>query len=163
MLGFFTVMQDYPEPQFDTDGNKKIYVSAFAMHSFTPKIGAIDESKQRQIIDILEMPDDWYNMLAYAILKKVAEENNWKHFSIVEDSYAFDDGLCLIGYVNESAKKGYEDGELGHCCLDVSAIKNNKVHFDNNELYKLPEYLNDHNVGIMSRKGMFQWRPYLAC
>ena len=102
-------------------------------------------------------------MLAYKILEKIAEEQGWKYFSVVEDSFIFDDGLTLIGYPDEAAKAGYEDGELGSYCLDVSSIRNNKVFIEEEgEAYDLPEYLAEHNIGFTSRKGTFQWRPYLT-
>ena len=62
---------------------------------------------------------------AYAIgekyLKEQAQVNNWQYYSIVEDSYKYENGLLLIGYEDELSMRGDKDNpsELGSICIDL--------------------------------------------
>ena len=85
--------------------------------------------------------------LAHSILENVAKENNWKYFSIVEDSYSFNNGLMMIGYSSYEAQQGMCDGELGHECLNLSALANDKVIFEGlDEIVDVDVYVKEHGI-----------------
>ncbi len=86
--------------------------------------------------------------LAKKILENMAKAREWDIYDIVEDTYAFENGLTVIGYESEAAKAGYEeDGELGCERLDVDALARGEVIFydenfkDNIVSQDLKEYL----------------------
>lgn len=57
-------------------------------------------------------------------LEKVAKENGWKYYDIVENSYEYKYGLTLIGYENEESQKGTTNDiiELGHVSINVENL-----------------------------------------
>lgn len=58
---------------------------------------------------------------ANTFLKNKAKENNWNFYSIIEDSYEYDNGLLLIGYEDEESMlcKNNNVKELGHICINI--------------------------------------------
>lgn len=50
-------------------------------------------------------------------LEHIAEENNYKYFEIVEDSYEYKNGLMLIAYEDEK-----HEVELEHTCIDLDNL-----------------------------------------
>lgn len=61
---------------------------------------------------------------AKAYLEEQAKENDWKYFSIVHDSYEFDNGLLLIGYADEASMRCLSSNpiELGHICVNIDSF-----------------------------------------
>ncbi len=52
-------------------------------------------------------------------LEDIAKQNNIKHYEIVEDTYEYENGLCLIEYADEKHEE-----EIGHICIDLDNIEN---------------------------------------
>lgn len=54
-------------------------------------------------------------------LKHKAKMNGWKYYSIVEDSFKYENGLLLIGYADEESQKALTDNvhELGTFLINL--------------------------------------------
>lgn len=61
----------------------------------------------------------------YKILEKEAHKRGWKYYSIVEDSYTYDNGLLLIGYADEKSMRCETTDvvELGTVVIDLDREK----------------------------------------
>ena len=146
---FIVVSKDYP-----IEEDSKFHLKAYPYDSKQPEIGEIYEQIGRQVVDIIEFYDDYPRMIAKEILKDLANQYDWQYFKIVEDSYCFNNGLTLIGYVDKESCDGYEShGELGHECIDVDALKNNIIQFETGELYDLVPYFIEHKIGLRGKAG----------
>ena len=96
--------------------------------------------------ELLEL-SDYYKQKATKVLGVIAKENGWEHYSIVEDSSYFQDGLRVIGYDSEDAKLGLIDGgELGSECIDVLSLKYDLVISDKELDCTLDEFLKEYNI-----------------
>ena len=58
-------------------------------------------------------------------LKAYADGHGWKFYSIIEDSYEYENGLMVIGYSDEASLRAETDDieELGHYCIDLSQFQ----------------------------------------
>ena len=96
--------------------------------------------------ELLEL-SDYYKQKATKVLDVIAKENGWEHYSIVEDSSYFQDGLRVIGYDSEDAKLGLVDGgELGSECIDVLSLRYDLIISDKELDCTLDEFLKEHNI-----------------
>lgn len=68
--------------------------------------------------------------VAEAYLKSQATS---KYYTIVEDTYEYDNGLLLIEYASEAAMLAHEDGELRHVCVNIDDYheETHVLHCDN--------------------------------
>ena len=90
---------------------------------------------------------DYYKQKATKVLDVIVKENGWEHYSIVEDSSYFQNGLRVIGYDSEDAKLGLVDGgELGSECIDISCIEYDLVVSDKGLDCTLNEFLREYNI-----------------
>ena len=62
---------------------------------------------------------DLYDIEAIRVLVDHAIAERYPYFDIVEDSQEYGNGLMVIGYSSLKAKRGEEDGEVGHYCIDL--------------------------------------------
>ena len=155
---FFIVSKDYPVTQ-----DSKMYLQTFNSGFNQPRIGEIHEEIGRQVVDVIELEDDYPRMIAEAILKDLANQFEWPYFAIVEDSLAFDNGLMIIGYPSEESKQGLDDtAELGCECINVDALKENKVVFESGDEYDFISYAIEHKIGLKgkSSKGVYTF-PFM--
>lgn len=56
--------------------------------------------------------------LGYKYFETIIKQNNIKYYEIVEDTYEYDNGLCLIEYADKECEE-----EIGHTCIDLDNIK----------------------------------------
>lgn len=150
MNDFIIISKDYPITQ-----DSKTYAQIFSGCAFRqPKHGEIFEEMQRIIIDVIELTNDYPRMLGESILVDLAKSLEFPFYTIVEDTFDFENGLLLIGYETEEACKGYDDygREIDHIALDLDELQKNRVHFNEDEDYYLFDYCKDHkHVGIKGK------------
>jgi hypothetical protein len=132
---FLVISEDWkPESESGDDYcADKLYCQLFSTsHFYKPFVSDVYEGIGRIIIDTLDITDDWNVMWGYAALQQIAHDECWEYYSIVEDTYAFEDGLLLIGYDDYTS---YRNGgiECGHHCLNRKALLDGKVQFERDD------------------------------